>query len=51
VFDERELPLEQLSAAGIAIAPLVTDAGVRLALWRKKGDSFRRILLEEVEIL
>ncbi len=51
IFDERELPLEQLSATGVAVAPLVTDSGVRLALWRRKGDTFRRILLEEVEIL
>jgi len=51
IFDERELPLEQLSSTGIAVAPLVTDDGVRLALWRRKGEIFRRIVLEEVEIL
>jgi protein-L-isoaspartate(D-aspartate) O-methyltransferase len=48
VSDDKDLPLSQLSDQGCLIAPLQGAEGVKLTLWKRNGDSMRRIVFEEV---
>ena len=51
LVNDLDLPLSQLSVNGILIAPVVSDHGARLTVWKRTPDSYRRIVFEEVQFL
>jgi protein-L-isoaspartate(D-aspartate) O-methyltransferase len=48
VTDEAELPLGQLANGGVIIAPCAAGTVDRLTLWKRSGDTTRRVVFEEV---
>lgn len=51
LVNELDLPLDQLSIHGTLIAPVVSEHGARLTVWKRTPDSYRRIVFEEVHFL
>jgi protein-L-isoaspartate(D-aspartate) O-methyltransferase len=49
VDNELDLPLGQLRAGGILVAPVISERGARLTVWSKNGDAYKRTAFEEVE--
>ena len=51
IVNELELPLGQLRAGGTLVAPVVNDDCVRLTLWKRSEESYKRTVFEKVEIV
>jgi protein-L-isoaspartate(D-aspartate) O-methyltransferase len=51
LVNDLELPLSQLSINGILIAPVVSEHGARLTVWKRTPESYKRIVFEEVQFL
>jgi len=49
VLLESELPLSQLAEGGALVAPFVSNGITRLMVWNRTGDTFRRVMFEEIE--
>jgi protein-L-isoaspartate(D-aspartate) O-methyltransferase len=49
IAQEAELPLHQMANGGLAVAPLQSHDGIRLALWEQSAGRARRTIFEKVE--
>jgi len=48
VENDLDLPLGQMRVGGTLVAPVVSDEGARLTVWRKSAEGFKRTVFEEV---
>lgn len=50
ISNDLDLPLSQLSANGALVAAVVSEGILRLTVWKRTPDSFKRVVFEEVEL-
>jgi protein-L-isoaspartate(D-aspartate) O-methyltransferase len=51
LVNDLDLPLSQLCINGSLIAPVVSEHGARLTVWKRTPESFKRVVFEEVQFL
>jgi protein-L-isoaspartate(D-aspartate) O-methyltransferase len=49
VLLESELPLSQLIDGGTLVAPFASNGVTRLVVWTRTGETYRRVVFEEIE--